>query len=469
MEMIEREPKKALQSPMMRQKWLVYGKYRDSGVEWLGEIPAHWKVQRIKYLFRVVNGATPRSSEPTYWDGDIPWTTPEDLGELAQKVITSSARMITLEGYRNCGTTLVPSGSFVLSTRAPIGHLAITGVDLCTNQGCRSLVPLSELERTYFFFQLFNAKQEMQSWGQGSTFLELGKTKLEEIQLFVPPYLEQRAIATFLDRETAKIDALIAKKEKLIALLQEKRAALISQAITRGLNPDAPMKDSGVEWLGMVPEHWNIAALKRVAKIRYGLGQPPEELLDGTPLLRATNVKKGKISKEGMMFVNPSDIPSGRDAVLSTGEIIVVRSGAYTGDSAIIPLEYNKSIIGYDLALTIVSANSSYIAWQLLSEEIYNLQFGFYRLRAAQSHLNAEEVGGIIITLPPLDEQQAIATHLDYETTKIDALISRIREAVEKVKEYRTALISAAVTGKIDVRGEMAGEEETRIEEGAAD
>jgi len=233
-----------------------YPAYKDSGVEWLGEIPAHWNRVRLKRLFLVVNGSTPQSGVPAYWDGEIPWVTPEDLGDLDASEIMNTRRRITEAGYRSCGTTLVPAGSLILSTRAPIGHLAVAGLNLCTNQGCRSLVFRGSSFRRFFFFQLSAAQPELESLGQGSTFSELAKDKLEEVFIAEPPEREQRAIAAFLDRETARIDALVAKKQRLIELLQERRTALITRAVTKGLDPNVPMKDSGVEWLGEIPAHW---------------------------------------------------------------------------------------------------------------------------------------------------------------------------------------------------------------------
>ena len=205
---------------------------KDSGVEWLGEIPAHWEVKRVKRLFRVFNGSTPKSSEPNYWDGDITWVTPDDLGTLSSTEILQTSRYITKSGYNSCGTTLVPKGSLVLSTRAPIGHLAIAGLDLCTNQGCRCLVFNNTLDHKYYYYQLDAARSELESWGQGSTFKELGKSHLEYIHLIEPPYPEQNDITAYLDRETAKIDALITKTRETIEKLKEYRIALISAAVT---------------------------------------------------------------------------------------------------------------------------------------------------------------------------------------------------------------------------------------------
>jgi type I restriction enzyme S subunit len=205
---------------------------KDSGVEWLGPIPAHWEVKRLRFLFRIVNGSTPATGTPGYWDGDIPWVTPDDLGELSKPFIESTRRSITEAGYKSCGVTLVPPGSLVLSTRAPIGHLGIAAVELCTNQGCRGLVLRCEASEKFFFYHLLSAKPELEARGQGSTFRELSTENLASVSVAFPPVPEQRAIAAFLDRETAKIDALIAKVREAIERLKEYRTALISAAVT---------------------------------------------------------------------------------------------------------------------------------------------------------------------------------------------------------------------------------------------
>jgi type I restriction enzyme S subunit len=209
-------------------------------------------------------------------------------------------------------------------------------------------------------------------------------------------------------------------------------------------------KDSGVEWLGELPAHWKILSIKRISRIRYGLSQPPIELIDGIPLIRATNVKSGRISENDMLYVDPADVPQNRDAILSAGDIIVVRSGAYTGDSAIIPEKYVGAIAGYDIVLTPTNGLSSFFSWQLLSPHIRNLQFGFYDLRAAQPHLNAEQLGATLFLAPPIQEQRAIAAFLDRKTMKIDKLIAKKKRLIELLQEKRAALISQAVTKGLD-------------------
>ena len=249
-----------------RRHYRPYPKYRESGVEWLGEMPVHWESRTLKRQFQIVNGSTPKSSQPENWDGGIPWITPDDLGKATERVIKVPARHITHKGYESCGTRMVGAGSLILSTRAPIGHLAISGTSVCTNQGCRSLVFRYRCNETYFYFLLCTARPVLETLGRGSTFTELASADLESVLLPIPPIDEQEAIAEFLDSETAKIDALVARKERVIELLQEKRIALITRAVTRGLDPNVPMKHSGVEWLGKIPAHWDMKRLRHIVR-----------------------------------------------------------------------------------------------------------------------------------------------------------------------------------------------------------
>lgn len=280
----------------------------------------------------------------------------------------------------------------------------------------------------------------------------LFQADLNKFYIPIPPLPEQAAIATFLDRETAKIDALIEEQKRLIELLKEKRQAVISHAVTKGLNPDAKMKPSGIEWLGDVPVHWELTSLKRLGSIRYGIGEPPIYREAGTPLIRATNVHEGRIYIEGLVFVDAADIPESRIAWLTPGDIIVVRSGAYTGDSAIVPNGLGKAIAGFDMVFRATAASPEFIQFTLLSTYVKAAQIDELRMRAAQPHLNAEELGGCIILLPPPSEQEELVRHLVAATIKFDSLIQEAELVITLLQERRSALISAAVTGKIDVR-----------------
>lgn len=439
------------------RRFKPYPAYKDSGVEWLGDIPEGWKVRPLKRRFRVVNGSTPAGGEAAYWDGNIPWVTPEDLGDLTGHVIHATRRSITEAGYRSCGTTVVPAGSLVLSTRAPIGHLAIAGVALCTNQGCRSLAFRGPSSREYWFYQLLAARKELQSLGQGSTFRELSSSNLGTVSLTEPPQLEQRAIATFLDQETARIDALVTKKERLIELLQEKRAALITRAVTKGLDPNVPMKDSGVDWLGEIPAYWDLWRLRHVSGgLTVGVVVNPSQFVSptGVPFLRGVDVAEGRILLEDVQFISEEANQQHRKSILQEGDLVSIRVG-YPGVTAVIPRE----LAGSNCASLLITRRSSRISSQLLcylmNSAMGKAQFSLLQDGAAQEQINVSEAVNFLVPLPPKNEQARIVQELDRETAKIDALAKRIRDAIDRLKELRIALISAAVTGKIDVREEV--------------
>jgi type I restriction enzyme S subunit len=297
-------------------------------------------------------------------------------------------------------------------------------------------------------------QEEFYRYGKGIV-ADLWSTNSSEMKnILMPdvPEKEQQKIANFLDHETAKIDTLIDKQQQLITLLKEKRQAVISHAVTKGLNPDVPMRDSGVEWLGDVPAHWNLVPVKHISNIRYGIGEPPKYQDEGVPLIRATNIRSGKISEVGLVLVNPYDIPAARIVWLDAGDIIVVRSGAGTGDSSIIPKNYAGSIAGFDMVVRPTKCLPDFLGHVLLSNYVRNNQIDLEKTRAAQPHLNAEELGECFALLPSDEEQQSIVAYIDREILKLDFLVSKAESAIDLMKERRTALISAAVTGKIDVR-----------------
>ncbi|MBC6405248.1 MAG: restriction endonuclease subunit S, partial [Rhodospirillales bacterium] len=177
----------------------------------------------IGAAFDVFNGATPASGKPAYWDGDIPWVGPADLGKLKSRFIEHGGRSITAEGYASCGTRMVPAGTILLSIRAPIGHMAIAAQPLCFNQGCRGLVPRPMVRTDFAYWSLLSRRSQLEAAGQGTTFVELGRHQLRAERIPLPDLEIQKAIAAFLDRETARIDGLIETKQRFVALLGEKR------------------------------------------------------------------------------------------------------------------------------------------------------------------------------------------------------------------------------------------------------
>ena len=431
-----------------------YPAYKPSGVEWIGDVPEHWEVKRLKNAFHVYNGSTPESSKEEFWDGDITWYTPEDLGNNARKNILDSRRKITQGGYANIGATIVPKSSIIISTRAPIGHIAITDVPACTNQGCRSLVPKKNVWLDFHYYYLLISKNNLNSIGKGTTFIELGNQGLEGYLVPLPPFPEQQAIADFLDCETGKIDTLIGKNRRLIALLKEKRMALISRAVTKGLDPTVKMKPSGVEWLGDVPEHWKVKKIRRVAtRVQTGNTPPTSEEKyydDGTvPWFGPSSFGEGIFLSEPVKVINKCAVEDGVARLFNAGTVMLVCIGATIGKVSSIKenASCNQQITGVTFRDTLI--NTEFITFQL---KLLETTIREVAPSATLAIFDQNKISDLQLALPPLPEQRAIVDFLDKETGTIDALIAKVEKAIEKLKEYRTALISAAVTGKIDVR-----------------
>ncbi len=205
---------------------------KPSGVEWIGDVLEHWEVGQLKRWFKIMNGGTPKSGEDRFWDGDIVWLTPDDLGRNQATYISEGNRKLTTEGLDSCSARLCPEGSIALSTRAPIGHVAITSNPSATNQGCRTLVPTAEIDSEFAYFVILAGRSILESLGQGSTFMELGQSDLGCLRLAKPPLDEQRLLVSFLTREIEKVAAIVSCAEVAMRCHQEYRTALITAAVT---------------------------------------------------------------------------------------------------------------------------------------------------------------------------------------------------------------------------------------------
>lgn len=436
-----------------------YPAYKDSGVEWLGQVPEHWDVVPIKRNYAVIGGSTPQSETSAYWDGGIVWITPADLSRLEGFEIFESLRTITPEGLNSCGTTLVPKGSIVLSTRAPIGSLGIAATELCTNQGCKSIVPSSGQVSRYLAYLLSVATGELNIRGRGTTFLELSADELGAFKVGYPSSEEQVQIAAFLDRETAKIDALVAEQEKLIELLQEKRQAVISHAVTKGLDPSVPMKDSGVEWLGEVPAHWEVSALKRYWTVTDCKHVTAEFVEEGYPLASIREVQSRWIeleeAKRTTEYFYQLLIEGERKP--QPGDLIFSRN-ATVGEIAQVHVDHPPFAMGQDVVLLrrIQQESNPDFLQLVIKSEVVVQQLALCMIGSTFKRINVEEIRSLVMAFPPPVEQNLITTYLLGQTENFDQLIAEAVLSIELLRERRTALISAAVTGQIDVREKWA-------------
>ncbi|MCK9306743.1 MAG: restriction endonuclease subunit S [Methanoculleus sp.] len=447
--------------PTVVRAWKRYPAYKDSGVEWLGEVPAGWDVQKLKFTARIKLSSVDKKSEDNeedvrlcnYTDVYYNDRITEDLKFMKATASPEEIASFTLRQ----GDVLITKDSEDWNDIAVPAHVDedLDGV-LC-GYHLAQIRPDQKAADSKYLFWSFNARgvnHQFQIAANGITRYGVGKYWIDNSSFLVPSLPEQHAIAAFLDRETARLDALIEKKQRFIELLEEKRQALISHAVTKGLDPDAAMKDSGVEWVGEVPVHWAIKRLKTISpRISGRLVYSPAQYFceNGVPFLFGTNVTEEGISLKDTKFIPHEVNERFKHHALREGDLVMVRVGA-PGLTTVVPTEADglncasMMIIRRDL-----SFNSRWLAFALNSR-IGKTQVDITTYGAAQVQINISDAVNFMIPTPPLDEQNRIVDKLDQRIFKISSIVSLINTNVERLQEYRTALISAAIIGKIDVR-----------------
>ena len=400
-------------------------------------------------MFDTKSGATPSSGVEEYWDGNINWVTPEDVGKLVGRYIQNTRRRISEEGYKNCGVNLAPAKSLVLTKRAPIGQIAILSVEAACNQGCFLLTKQKGVDERFYYYTLVHLRPLLEILGRGSTFMELSADDLRSVQLPYLKYDTQCLIADYLDRETARIDALVAEKEKMLALLEEKRAALISRAVTRGLNPDTPMKPSGLDWLGEIPEHWEVTHFKYVCDLNPKVDLSKLNENDEVTFLPMDKIKSGYYIEniEPFLKYNSSYNP------FAEGDIVIAKVTPCFENGNIAIAEKLRNQIGFGSSEIFVirpsSAQRRFIFFYLQSD--YFKQQGEASMTGAGGlkRVSPEFVQNHFIAMPPEEEQAAIAEFLDQRICRMREVGKTVKKTISLLKERRAALITAAVTGQI--------------------
>ena len=448
-----------------------YPEYRESGVEWLGRVPAHWRVDRLKASIESCkNGIW--GEEPTNGESDIACVRVADF-DRTKLIVKESIPTLRSVSEKERSNRLLVKGNLLLEKSGggelqPVGQVVMYHLDtsaVCSNFVAK-IVLVSGMVPSFWNYvhsAAYSLGVNVGSINQTSGIQNLDQNRYFNERAAFPPAQEQASIATFLDHETAKIDALIAEQEKLVALLAEKRQATISHAVTRGLDPDVPMKDSGVAWLGEVPGHWEVMSLKHLVDtpITDGPHETPSFPDEGIPFVSAEAVSggfinfekiRGYISREDHLRYSVKYKPQLHD-------IYMVKSGATTGVTAIVESE-NEFNIWSPLAAIRCNKQKADPYFVLAALRSRNFQEGVALNWSfgTQQNIGMGVLGDLPIALPPLLEQQEISAFLANESPKFEALSVEAERAITLLKERRSALIAAAVTGQIDVRSVMAQE-----------
>lgn len=453
----------------------VYSEYQDSGVEWIGRIPSHWSSVRLKHVAQFYGGGTPDKSNEEYWNGNIPWVSPKDMkGDF----VDDTQDHVSEEAVAGSSTRIVAPDSILVVVRSGILRHSIpvarNRVPVTLNQDMKAVVPNSRLLPDYFrYFIRGNQHNLLMEWRkQGATVESIEQENLSNTVLPLPPVYEQKVQIDYLNRKTGEIDILIRKKQALIDLLREQRAALINCAVTKGLDPDVPMKDSGTEWLGEVPEHWTIPKIKFVARVESGhtpSRKKSEYWLDcNIPWFTLSDVwqlRNGRTTHvyETSECVSELGLANSSARLLPKDTVILSRT-ASVGFSG---------ILGRAMA-----TSQDFVCWvcgpslrpKYLLNVLRSMGEEFKRLLMGSTHktIYMPDAYNFVTPLPPVEEQDEIVEYIERKTRVIDGVIDREVRTVELLKELRTSLISEVVTGKIDVRGEVPNLTQTVTEEVAA-
>ena len=421
----------------------------------------------LRYFGRIKNGTTPASGEVDYWDGDVLWATPEDLGKLNSDRISHTKRQVTEKAVTECNLFLLPAGSVIISTRAPIGHMAINKMPMAFNQGCRGIIPGDQVDGPFLYYLLKSRAPALNAIANGTTFVELSRDELAAVPVEFPPLDTQRQIARYLDEKTARVDGLIAKKQELLDRLAEKRQALITRAVTKGLNPDAPLEpsESGAreggqrvakgacgmnyfaqsnelpEWAAQVSNSWNNNWLKW--SVELSTKRPTEKEDEALPYISNEHIA----SWTGKLLIEEPEPAEAGSRVFRENDVLFNKLRPYLAKV------YHATFDGVSSGELLCLRPSQvveprFLFYVLLSkgfiDTVNSETFGAKMPRA-----DWDIVGHQPLPLPSLDTQRRISRYLDEKTERIDGLIDKIEHSVGRLKEFRSAQITTAVTGQL--------------------
>ena len=428
-------------------------KMKDSGIEWIGEIPEGWEIRKIKNNFMIYAGATPKSEKAEYWDGGLPWITPADF-KTTDKYVSYGRKSLTALGYDSCGSTLVPAGSIIFSKRAPVGSVVIAKNTLCTNQGCLACIPNDAVNSTYFYYCMSIFTEQFELVSAGTTFKEIAASTFASFLLPCPPLSQQNEIVNFLDKESSRIDSMLSKTRSSIEEYKKLKQAVITQAVTKGVRGEREMKDSGNPWFGQIPTDWKLSRVGLHFSIILGkmlCNAPLNDTYTLEPYYCAADVHFDGVAdgERKKMWFSPIEKDLYR---VSVGDLLVVEGGAGAGGSAIVENQDSYTYIQNSIMIVRSKGNTDNRYLRYLLE--FLVKQGYIDIvcnKATIPHFTKDKLSGVPFCLCPTGEQEEIADYLDAKCAEIDGLIAKKEQLVKELESYKKSLIYEVVTGKREV------------------
>lgn len=433
-----------------------YASYKPSGVAWLGEVPEHWGIQKLKHLVTFVGGGTPSKEDDALWGGDIPWVSPKDM---KRQRIVESTDCITPAGLAVSACTLIPPGAVLTVVRSGILQhtipVAINDVAVTINQDMKALLPTGDIDANFLAYQIRGCQSELlDEWvKQGATVESIEHQRMADARLACPPIHEQQAIADYLDDETARIDELIQEKEGLIGLLREHRQGVASDAVMRGLSAEAAVREVKGGF-GTIPAHWRMISLKRFVRVSGGhtpSTDNPAYWEGAVPWVSPKDMKRDEL-EESIDHVSEAAVHECGLTLVQPGATLVVVRGMILAHS--FPVACNLVPVTINQDMKAIRPESDvlpdYLPWLLRGVKLIVLSLTEQSAHGTLA-LRTDKFFGEPLPIPPVEEQTAIIDFLRAELPRIDTLITHTTEEIALLKELRAATIADAVLGRVDV------------------
>ena len=431
-----------------------YDEYKDSGVAWIGEVPRHWEVIKLKYKYHFQTGATPNTGKKENFEGELKWA---NISDLNGSVVYDTTKHINKEAASKCSMNISPKGSLMYSFKLSVGTVAFCGEDMYTNEAIASFIPQKNDLKYLFYcapiFIIHNANRNIYNAPL------LNQELIKNALICLPSLNEQTAIATYLDTHCAKIDNLISIQQKRIALLQELKQSVITHAVTKGLNPNVEMKQSGVEWIGDVPKHWEVRKIKQCCnKEQYSIKTGPfgsqlkgEELMSqgDVSVYSQQNVINNDFNKI-RYFVSNKKAKSLSSFYTRANDVLITSRGTI-GKAAILQPLYPKGILHPCLIAIRLDQEVCLPEWLTMyinETDCFKTDISVNSNATTIDVIYTGTLKDIYIPIPPISEQAAIASYLDHKCATIDTSISNAQHQIDLLQEYKQSLITEVVTGK---------------------
>ncbi|ECC0989969.1 restriction endonuclease subunit S [Campylobacter jejuni] len=422
--------------------------FKESGIEWLGEIPEHWEVVKINKIVTFVNGYAFENFDfnPIF---EIPVIR---IGDMQKEKILYDNCLKTKEKEKLKQFLISNNDILIALSGATTGKIAFCDTDNKAYINQRVAIVRSKLKLVKYYFLTRGFSLLIELACNGSAQPNISTKEIGEFKIPLPPLKEQEQIANFLDEKCKKIANFIEKKEKLITFLKEQKQALINETITKGLDKNINFKDSGIEWLGEIPQHWRIVKLKYVAFTNIGLVYTPDDIIEnpdeGYPVLRANNIQNGKIDYQDLIYIKSKQI--GKKQIISSGDLLMcVRNGSENLLGKTAKIQDGYFSFGAFTAI-IKSQFNDYFYW-IFQTNMLRKSIASFSASNGIGQISQDDIKNFIISFPPLKEQEQIAQFLDSEISKIDKIIEKTKKQIKLIKEYKTTLINQAVCGRIDL------------------